>query len=112
MEATGLAAVAPCQVGWADIGCWSELWRLGPRDAQGNCSQGDVIALDSRDSLIWAEEGVTVGVVGLDDIIVVAVQGAVLVLPKSRAQDVKHLVQEIDRRPLVGAEVATGVRPR
>jgi mannose-1-phosphate guanylyltransferase len=94
MEATLLAAVAPCDAGWADVGSWSELWGLGPHDGQGNRSHGEAVMLDTEGSLVWAE-GVTVGVVGLSDMIVVAAHGAVLVLPKSRAQSVKAIVEQL-----------------
>ena len=92
MEKTSRAAVAPIEVGWADIGSWSELWRHGPRDEQGNALRGDVVALDAKDSLLWSE-GPSISVIGLDNIMVIATAGHVLVLPKDRAQDVKKIVE-------------------
>lgn len=93
MEPTRLAAVAPCSVGWADVGSWSELWRLGPHDAQGNVVRGSAVAEDTRGALVWGE-GVTVAVLGMTDVVVVASGEAVIVAPKSRAQDIKGLVAE------------------
>lgn len=93
MEATALAAVAPCSVGWADVGSWSELWRLGPTDRDGNMVRGQAVALETRNSLVWGD-GVTVAVLGMDDVVVVASGDALIVAPKSRAQDVKALVAE------------------
>ena len=107
MEATRLAAVAPCHSGWADVGSWGELWRLGPRDGQGNRAHGDAVMLDTRDSLVWAD-GVTVGVVGLKDMIVVAAHGAVLVLPRSRAEDVKAVVEQLRAMKEAGAKMQAG----
>ncbi len=98
MEHTKLAAVAPCDVGWADIGSWSELWRLGDKDARGNVQRGDTVVLDSDDCLVWADQGMEVGVVGLRDVVVVAAGGAVAVLPKDRAQDVKKVVEALRAR--------------
>lgn len=94
MEPTRLAAVAPCSVGWADLGSWSEIWNLGPRDEQENLVRGAAVTLDTRGSLVWSE-GVPVAVAGLDNVMVVATAEGVLVLPRSRAQDVKALVGEV-----------------
>jgi mannose-1-phosphate guanylyltransferase/mannose-6-phosphate isomerase len=110
MEATRLAAVAPCDAGWADVGSWGELWRLGPHDGQGNRAHGDAVMLDTHDSLVWAE-GVTVGVVGLKDMIVVAAHGAVLVLPRSRAESVKSVVEQLKAMKEAGAKKPAGPGP-
>jgi mannose-1-phosphate guanylyltransferase/mannose-6-phosphate isomerase len=97
MEKTDRAAVAPIGVDWADIGSWSELWRLGPLDDNGNYTRGDTIQIDTEDTLIWAQSK-TVAVIGVKDLIVVQTEDAVIVLPKSRAQDVKLLVEQIKAR--------------
>ena len=81
-----LAAVAPCDSGGADVGSWSELWRLGGKDGDHNLIRGDAVALDTQGSLIWSDDGMEVGVAGLRDLIVVATPSAVIVLPKDRAQ--------------------------
>jgi len=94
MERTDRLAVTPLGVEWADIGSWSELWRMGPRCPDNNFTRGDPVLIDVRNSLIWAE-GVTIGAVGVDDLVIVATPEAVVVLPKSRAQDVKLVVEQI-----------------
>jgi mannose-1-phosphate guanylyltransferase/mannose-6-phosphate isomerase len=93
MEKTDKAAVMPCDVGWADIGSWSELWRHGARDEADNHTRGDAVVLDSEGSLLWSD-GPSISVVGVSDLIVVATAGHVLVLPKDRAQDVKKIVEQ------------------
>ena len=98
MERTGLAAVAPCDIGWADVGSWSELWRLGGKDGDHNLIRGDAVALDTQGSLVWSDDGMEVGVVGLRDVVVVATTGAVIVLPRDRAQEVKTLVERLRAR--------------
>ncbi len=90
MERTRAAAVVACDIGWADIGSWTELWRLGPLDADGNRLRGEVMALETKTSLIWSD-GVPVGVIGLDDVVVVAANGAVLVVAKSHVQKVRSV---------------------
>lgn len=97
MEKTDHAAVTPIGVEWADVGSWSELWRQGPLDDRNNFLHGDAVLIDTDDSLIWAGSRM-VGVIGVKDLIVVETDGAVIVLPKSRAQDVKLLVEQIKAR--------------
>ena len=94
MEKTDKAAVALLDAGWADIGSWNSLWSEGPLDIQGNLTRGLVELVDTENCLVWSE-GKTVGVIGMKDVIVVQTDDAVLVLPKSRAQDVKVLVEQM-----------------
>jgi mannose-1-phosphate guanylyltransferase/mannose-6-phosphate isomerase len=97
MERTDRAAVAPIGVDWADVGSWSELWRLGPRDEAGNYVHGDALLIDTTDTLVWADSKL-VGAIGVSDLIIVQTEDAVIILPKSRAQDVKLLVEQVKAR--------------
>jgi len=90
MEKTQRAAVAPCDIGWADIGAWDEIWRHAKLDDDGNATHGEVIALNAKNSVLHAE-GVKICVSGIQDLIVIATKDAVIVLPRDRAQDVKRL---------------------
>lgn len=90
MEKTKRAAVAPCDIGWADLGAWSEVWRLADKDAAGNVLSGAAIALDSENALL-SGDGITVCAAGVRDLIIIATRDAVIVLPRERAQDVKAL---------------------
>ncbi|MGZ3368188.1 MAG: mannose-1-phosphate guanylyltransferase/mannose-6-phosphate isomerase [Caulobacteraceae bacterium] len=94
MEHTDRAAVLPLDAGWADIGSWNSIWEQGPHDASGNMVHGETEALDCEDCLIWAEDGL-VAAIGLRDLVVVRTEKAVMVLPKSRAQDIKSLVERL-----------------
>lgn len=94
MEHTDKAAVVPVDMGWSDIGSWSALWREAGLDADGNAIQGDVIAIDSRNSYIRSERPL-VAAIGCDDMVVVATDDAVLVAPKSHDQDVKRIVESL-----------------
>ncbi len=91
MEKTSRAAVALCDIGWADVGSWAELWRLSDKDAEGNAVSGSVALLDSSNNLVRAE-GIHVSVIGVSDLIVVASGNSVLIMPRSRAQDVKKVI--------------------
>jgi mannose-1-phosphate guanylyltransferase len=97
MEHTDKAAVAPIGVSWADVGSWSELWRLGPRQAHDNFVQGDAVLIDTSDCLVWAADRM-IAAIGVTDLIIVQTEDAVIVLPKSRAQDVKLLVEQVKAR--------------
>src|SRR5262249_17996346 len=79
MQRTKLAAVVPADLGWSDIGSWSTVWDVLDHDAAGNATDGPVVMLDSRNSLVRSEEPVLTTVVGLDDVIVVSTADAVLV---------------------------------
>jgi mannose-1-phosphate guanylyltransferase/mannose-6-phosphate isomerase len=93
MEKTKRAAVAPCDIGWADIGSWAEFWRVSDKDANGNVVSGEVIMLDGMNNLIRSE-GVHVSAIGVSDLIIVATPDAILIVPRSRAQDVKKAIPD------------------
>jgi mannose-1-phosphate guanylyltransferase / mannose-6-phosphate isomerase len=90
MEKTKRAAVAPCDIGWADVGSWAEIWRVSQHDAHGNATHGRVVTLDASNNLLRSE-GPKICIAGLDDLVIVATADAVVILPRSRAQDVKLL---------------------
>ena len=93
MEKTDAAMVLPVDIGWSDVGSWSALWDVSERDAAGNAHHGDVIAVDSRNSYAYARR--LVALVGVDDLIVVETDDAVLVARKDRVQDVKAVVAQL-----------------
>jgi mannose-1-phosphate guanylyltransferase/mannose-6-phosphate isomerase len=97
MEKTSLAAVVPLSAGWSDVGSWASLLDVSNRDANGNALTGDVVAVDCTNSYVRAESRL-VAVTGLDGCIVVETKDAVLVVPKASAQDVKKIVEELERR--------------
>lgn len=90
MEKTRRAAVAPCAIGWADVGSWSEIWRLAEKDAAGNALQGGAAVLDGANNYVRGD-GLKVCVAGVSDLIVIATADGVIVAPRARAQDVKAL---------------------
>ncbi len=91
MERTALGAVAPCDIGWADLGAWDEIWRISPKDAAGNAVSGPVVMLDGKNSLLRAN-GLTIAAAGVEDMIIVAEGDVVVILPRARAQEVKELL--------------------
>ena len=93
MEKTDAAMVLPVDIGWNDVGSWSALWDVAARDGDGNAYRGDVIAVDSRNSYAHARR--LVALVGVDDLIVVETDDAVLVAHKDRVQQVKDVVAQL-----------------
>lgn len=98
MEHTDKAAVVPVDMGWSDVGSWSSLWSLSPHDSAGNAIQGDVLAIDSTNCLVRAEEGFAVALVGVENMVVISTRDSVLVVPRNRSQDVKKVVDELKAR--------------
>jgi mannose-1-phosphate guanylyltransferase / mannose-6-phosphate isomerase len=95
MERTQLAAVVPADLGWSDVGSWSAVWDILDHDGAGNATDGPVVMLDSRNSLVRSEDSVLTTVVGLDDVIVVSTADAVLVSARAKAEQVKALVEQL-----------------
>jgi mannose-1-phosphate guanylyltransferase/mannose-6-phosphate isomerase len=96
MERIAAADPASCAVvsldaGWSDVGSWSSLWEVSDKSEARNVTRGDVCAIDSHDNLIFAESRL-VAAVGCEDMVIVETPDAVMVAPKSRAQDVKAIV--------------------
>jgi mannose-1-phosphate guanylyltransferase/mannose-6-phosphate isomerase len=94
MEKTDKAAVLPCSFGWSDIGTWDAMWEISDKDANANVAVGDVELIDTTNSYA-STDGPLVGVVGMKDTVVVATRDAVLVCDKSRAGEVKTLVDKL-----------------
>lgn len=93
MERTSRGIVVPVQMRWSDIGSWDSVWKLAHKDAENNAKQGDVVLLDSRDSLVRNEGTGVVAGIGLDGLALIAVPDAVLVAPIDRAGEIKDLVE-------------------
>jgi len=91
MEHTSRAVVVPADIGWSDVGSWSALREVLPRDPAGNAVRGDVYLDGVSNSLVRAESRI-VAVIGLDDVVVVETADAVLVAHKDQVQRVKQVV--------------------
>nr|WP_308418640.1 mannose-1-phosphate guanylyltransferase/mannose-6-phosphate isomerase [Chitinimonas arctica] len=95
-EALPSGAVLPLAAGWSDVGAWDALWQVLPKDGDGNVSRGDVLLQDCRDTLAISE-GRLVACVGVDDLVVVETPDAILVVHKSKTQEVKQIVDKLKR---------------
>ena len=97
MERTDKAAVIPADIGWSDIGTWSAVRDLSAQDGNGNALTGESFVLDGKNNLVRSD-GLLTTVVGLDNIIVVATQDAVLVAHADAAARVKDLVEQLKQQ--------------
>ncbi|EHR70167.1 mannose-1-phosphate guanylyltransferase/mannose-6-phosphate isomerase [Burkholderiales bacterium JOSHI_001] len=95
-EQAGVALhMVPLDAGWNDLGAWDAVWQVADKDGAGNASTGDAIVKDSQGTLVHATSRL-VSVVGLKDVVVVETPDAVLVSDRSRSQDVKHIVNQLN----------------
>ena len=92
METTKRAAVAPCDIGWADLGAWDEVWRRSAKDESGNAVSGGAIVRDATNNLIFAD-GAKVCVLGVSGLVIAATSEGVVIAPRERAQELKTLIE-------------------
>ncbi|WJR76300.1 mannose-1-phosphate guanylyltransferase/mannose-6-phosphate isomerase [Bradyrhizobium sp. NP1] len=94
MEKTARAAVVPVSCGWSDVGSWHAVWELSDKDAQGNAARGAGVFEDSRNCNVVTDKAL-VALEGVDDLVVVATQDAVLVSRQKDANGLKRLVAKL-----------------
>jgi mannose-1-phosphate guanylyltransferase len=102
MEKATDLVVAKGDFGWSDVGSWESAWELAPKDAEGNAVPEASIAVEARGNLVrdLTTNGAkrVYALVGVSDLVLVETDDAVLVIPRSRAQDVRSVVEELKRR--------------
>ncbi|HLF91272.1 MAG TPA: sugar phosphate nucleotidyltransferase [Anaerolineales bacterium] len=91
MEKASQVAMLPVDIGWHDVGSWSAVYDVLPRDKANNVVVGLHVTPDTRNSLIFSPKRL-VATIGLEDVVIVDTDDVLLVCPRSRAQDVKKLV--------------------
>ncbi len=96
MEKSDNIAVVSGEFGWNDVGSWDMLGVLHPEDGDGNVTVGETLALDTKNSVLYSS-GKLIAVVGVENLVVVETPDAVMVCPKDKTQDVKKLVEELQR---------------
>lgn len=98
MEKARNIKTVPLEAGWSDLGSWSSIWDVMPKDGEGNAARGDVIFLDSHNSFAHSEDDATLAVIGLDNVFAIAMKDAVVVAAKDQAQKVKDVVELLKER--------------
>ena len=94
IERSDAVAVIALDVGWSDIGSWDRLWRLSPKDRDGNVIQGDAMVEDTRNTLVRADRRL-VACAGVENLVVVETADAVLVTGRDDVQGIKALVERL-----------------
>ena len=98
LERSDEVLVFPADMGWNDVGSWDALGAIFPPDERGNILRADEHALiDTTDCIVYSEKQL-VTTIGLNNMIVVSTEDALMVCPKSKAQDVKRIVDELSAR--------------
>lgn len=95
MEKTERGVVVPVNMHWSDVGAWDAVWKLGKKDDNNNVTQGNVLAVDTHNSLLRSDGTAIVTGVGLDNLAVIAVSDAIFVAPIDRASEVKDVVARL-----------------
>jgi len=89
--------VVPLDAGWSDLGAWDAVWNVGQKDCNNNVMQGDVLLENTHNSFIYSS-GRLIGAVGLDKIVIIETSDAILVADKSKSQDIKKIVQQLEQQ--------------
>ncbi len=97
MEKAGNVLVVESSFTWSDMGTWDELYRLSMKDARNNVIEGDVISINTSNCLI-SSKGRLIGIVGLDDVVVVDSDEALLICKRGKSEDVKEIIDFMRRK--------------
>lgn len=95
MELAERVAVVPADMGWSDVGDWHGLGELIEQDPGGNAIHGDLIQIDTSNSVVWSESRRMVATIGLENVVIVDTEDALLVVNRDRCQDVRKVVDEL-----------------
>lgn len=106
MEHVGRLAVVPGDFGWSDLGSWQSAWELAEKDERGNSAPAGSVLVDAHGNYLvdlsaragGADGRRVIALVGVEDLVVVETDDALLIVPRERAQDVKHVVDALKAR--------------
>ncbi len=111
MEKTQKGIVLPLDAGWNDIGSWKAVWDISEKDSNGNSITGDVIIKNTKNSYIRSDNRL-IATIGINELIVVETQDAILVANQKESQEVKNIVEELKLKKIAaGRDHLTIYRP-
>jgi mannose-1-phosphate guanylyltransferase/mannose-6-phosphate isomerase len=96
VESTQPPLVVPLDAGWSDLGSWASYWGVQQKDESGNALEGDALAIDTKNSLVFSTSRL-VTTVGVEDLIVVETKDAVLIVDKNKTQDVTAVIEHLKK---------------
>lgn len=95
-EKADKVAVVSVDMNWSDLGSWDSIYQRHQKDSAGNIFEGDVLAMDTQDSLLWNSHGL-LATLGLKNIAIIQTADATLVCDRSRTEDIKQLVTRVQQ---------------
>jgi mannose-1-phosphate guanylyltransferase len=98
MEEAGNVLVVEGTFGWSDVGTWDELYRLSMKDGRNNVIEGNVVTMNTTNTLVSAAGGKMIGLVGIDNLIVVETESTIMICKRGEAEHVRDLVDLLRRR--------------
>jgi len=96
MEGAEDVAVIPVDIGWSDIGSWTSLSEILPTDREGNTIVGPHVGIDTRETVVFGGKRL-IATIGLEGMVIVDTEDALLVCPRDREQEVRAIVRQLDR---------------
>ncbi|MCE1252009.1 MAG: mannose-1-phosphate guanylyltransferase [Anaerolineae bacterium] len=96
MEQAADVVVLPVEIGWSDVGSWGSLLDLLPKNEKGNILVGPHLDIDTRNSMIIGEKRL-VATIGVENLVIVDTEDALLICPREREQDVKLVVDWLNK---------------
>ncbi len=109
MEKAARVAVLPVDMDWSDLGSWESIHQMSPKDPNGNVIRGNVITQDTKNSLIFSSKKLVTSI-GVQNLVIVETDDALLISDLSRSQDVKKLVQTLKEAQREETNVHTTVQ--
>ncbi|MFE5324207.1 mannose-1-phosphate guanylyltransferase [Paenibacillus sp. NPDC056579] len=94
MEKVDNIYVIPCIFGWDDVGSWTALERINDKDEHGNVIKGNILSIDTKDSIIESN-GKLIATLGIEDLIIIDTEDVTLICSKDRAQEIKSIIKEL-----------------
>jgi mannose-1-phosphate guanylyltransferase len=100
MEKAERVVTVPAAVGWDDVGSWAAIPAIRGVDSNGNTIVGTAVVIDGDNNVVMSDDATLIATVGVSDLIVVKHGDAILVIPKSAAQDVRKVIDALSQRGL------------
>lgn len=101
MEKASPLRVVPGSFGWSDLGSWESAWELAEKDANGNSLSEHAVFVDAHNNLVVDHSSrardKVVALVGVENLCVVQTEDALLVIPRERSQDVRSIVEALEK---------------
>jgi mannose-1-phosphate guanylyltransferase/mannose-6-phosphate isomerase len=94
MENTKRAAVVPASFGWSDVGSWQAVWEIAQRDSSGNAVKGKALFLETSNAYVASDKAL-VALLGVENLVVIATEDAILVARRDNLAEMKQLVEKI-----------------